>query len=151
MCMGKGGVGKTTTAAAIAVALAARGHDVHLSTTDPAAHFTETLQGDLENLTVTRIDPAEATRNYREHVLATKGAHLDEQRRAGLAEDSVVSSPARGGRRTPSVGTTRRVRSGNRCSHSRPPQPTARARFPRVACHGVLSQARAVRSAGRES
>ena len=87
MCMGKGGVGKTTTAAAIAVALAARGHHVHLSTTDPAAHLTETLQGDLENLTVSRIDPDEATRNYREHVLATKGAHLDEQGRAGLAED----------------------------------------------------------------
>ncbi len=87
MCMGKGGVGKTTTAAAIAVALAARGHDVHLSTTDPAAHLTETLQGDLENLTVSRVDPDEATRSYRQRVLATKGAHLDEQGRAGLAED----------------------------------------------------------------
>ena len=87
MCMGKGGVGKTTTAAAIAVALAARGHQVHLSTTDPAAHLTETLQGDLPNLTVSRIDPDEATRNYRVRVLATKGAHLDEQGRAGLAED----------------------------------------------------------------
>ena len=37
MCMGKGGVGKTTVAAAIAVALAKRGHAVHLTTTDPAA------------------------------------------------------------------------------------------------------------------
>jgi arsenite-transporting ATPase len=87
MCMGKGGVGKTTLSAAIAVALAARGHDVHLSTTDPAAHLTETLQGDLEHLTVSRIDPDEATRTYREHVLATKGAKLDEQGRAGLMED----------------------------------------------------------------
>src|SRR5690606_18222130 len=33
MCMGKGGVGKTTIAAAIAVALADRGHQVHLTTT----------------------------------------------------------------------------------------------------------------------
>lgn len=87
LCMGKGGVGKTTTAAAIAVALAARGHDVHLSTTDPAAHLTETLRGDLENLTVSRIDPDEATRTYRDRVLATKGADLDEHGRAGLAED----------------------------------------------------------------
>ena len=39
MCMGKGGVGKTTLAAAIAVALAQRGHQVHLTTTDPAAHL----------------------------------------------------------------------------------------------------------------
>ena len=40
MCMGKGGVGKTTIAAAIAVALAQAGHQVHLTTTDPAAHLT---------------------------------------------------------------------------------------------------------------
>lgn len=87
MCMGKGGVGKTTTAAAIAVALAARGHDVHLSTTDPAAHLTETLQGAVPHLTVSRIDPDEATRSYRDRVLATKGASLDEAGRAGLIED----------------------------------------------------------------
>ena len=43
MTMGKGGVGKTTVAAAIAVLLAKRGHSVHLSTTDPAAHIAQTL------------------------------------------------------------------------------------------------------------
>ncbi|WP_343600433.1 arsenical pump-driving ATPase [Mycobacterium sp.] len=87
MCMGKGGVGKTTIAAAIAVALAERGHQVHLTTTDPAAHLTETLDGGLENLTVSRIDPAEASAQYRHHVLTTKGAALDEQGRANLVED----------------------------------------------------------------
>jgi arsenite-transporting ATPase len=87
MCMGKGGVGKTTVAAAIAVALAQRGHPVHLTTTDPAGHLTETLHGTCANLTVSSIDPVEATRVYREHVLATKGAHLDEQGRLLLAED----------------------------------------------------------------
>ena len=45
MCMGKGGVGKTTIAAPVAVALAERGHEVLLTTTDPAAHLTETLDG----------------------------------------------------------------------------------------------------------
>lgn len=45
MTMGKGGVGKTTIAAAIAVELAARGHAVHLSTTDPAAHVAEVVAG----------------------------------------------------------------------------------------------------------
>ena len=87
MCMGKGGVGKTTVAAAIAVALAQRGHPVHLTTTDPAGHLTDTLHGTLENLTVSSIDPVEATRLYREHVLATKGAGLDERGRLLLAED----------------------------------------------------------------
>src|SRR5699024_2587272 len=42
MFMGKGGVGKTTIASAVAVALAERGHDVHLTTTDPAAHLADT-------------------------------------------------------------------------------------------------------------
>ncbi|WP_179468183.1 arsenical pump-driving ATPase [Mycolicibacterium vinylchloridicum] len=87
MCMGKGGVGKTTVAAAIAVALANRGHDVHLTTTDPAAHLAETLQGGLAHLQVSRIDPVEANRAYRERVMATKGANLDEAGRATLAED----------------------------------------------------------------
>ena len=87
MCMGKGGVGKTTVAAAIAVALADRGHDVHLSTTDPAAHLTETLQGGVANLRVSRIDPAEASQLYRDRVMASKGAQLDEAGRATLAED----------------------------------------------------------------
>ncbi|WP_094979761.1 arsenical pump-driving ATPase [Rhodococcus pyridinivorans] len=87
MCMGKGGVGKTTVAAAIAVALACRGHDVHLTTTDPAAHLTDTLAGELGHLEVSRIDPHEASETYRNRVLATKGAGLDDAGRATLAED----------------------------------------------------------------
>ncbi|WP_343577214.1 arsenical pump-driving ATPase [Mycobacterium sp.] len=87
LCMGKGGVGKTTIAAAIAAALAGRGHQVHLTTTDPAGDLTDTVDEDLRNLQVSRIDPAEETRRYREHVLATKGAALDAQGRAMLAED----------------------------------------------------------------
>ena len=53
LTMGKGGVGKTTVAAAIAVALAERGHRVHLSTTDPAAHVATALaDGSLPNISV---------------------------------------------------------------------------------------------------
>ena len=87
MTMGKGGVGKTTIAAAVAVELAARGHEVLLTTTDPAAHLTETLAGDVPHLTVSRIDPEVETQAYRDHILATKGASLDAQGRAMLEED----------------------------------------------------------------
>lgn len=87
MVMGKGGVGKTTLAAAIAVTLAERGYPVHLTTTDPAAHLTETLAGDVENLTVSRIDPHAETERYRRHILATKGKKLDAQGRVLLEED----------------------------------------------------------------
>jgi len=87
MLMGKGGVGKTTLAAAVAVELASRGLPVHLTTSDPAAHLSETLAGSLEHLTVSRIDPHAETERYRQHVLESKGATLDAQGRALLEED----------------------------------------------------------------
>jgi len=87
MTMGKGGVGKTTIAAAVAVELAHRGLPVHLTTSDPATHLSDTLNGTLDNLTVSRIDPHEETERYRQHILETKGAKLDEHGRALLEED----------------------------------------------------------------
>ncbi|QEG21733.1 arsenical pump-driving ATPase [Mariniblastus fucicola] len=88
MTMGKGGVGKTTVAASIAVALAGRGHNVLLSTTDPAAHLVSTMATEnLPNLTVSRIDPAEEVEQYKAEVMATAGSDLDEQGRALLEED----------------------------------------------------------------
>ncbi len=87
MVMGKGGVGKTTIASAIAVELAARGLPVQLSTTDPAAHVAATVNGVVPNLRVSRIDPAEETRQYMDKVMQRKGAALDEEGRALLEED----------------------------------------------------------------
>jgi arsenite-transporting ATPase len=91
--MGKGGVGKTTVAAAVALELARRGHDVLLTTTDPAAHLTETLEADVERLAVSRIDPERAITDYRARVMASKGAGLDEGGRAVLAEDLKTRHP----------------------------------------------------------
>jgi arsenite-transporting ATPase len=87
LVMGKGGVGKTTIAASIATELASRGLAVHLSTTDPAAHIGSTLDGEVPNLAISRIDPAAETKAYVDKVMATRGAKLDDAGRALLAED----------------------------------------------------------------
>jgi arsenite-transporting ATPase len=87
MVMGKGGVGKTTVASALAVALCERGIEVHLSTTDPAAHVAATIEGALPGLEVSRIDPKRETEAYIERVMATKGKDLDSEGRALLLED----------------------------------------------------------------
>ena len=87
MTMGKGGVGKTTIAAAIAVALTRRGHRVVLSTTDPAAHVAYAVEQNMPGLTVTRIDPEREVASYRDEVLAKAGAGLDPAGRAMLEED----------------------------------------------------------------
>ena len=87
MTMGKGGVGKTTAAAAVAVALADRGHQVTLSTTDPADHIADALAHDtLAGLTVERIDPAAEIERYSTEVM-TAASGLDADGRALLAED----------------------------------------------------------------
>lgn len=87
MTMGKGGVGKTTVAARIAVELARRGHTVTLTTTDPASHVHAAVREELPALHVTRIDPAAETKRYREAVLAEAGRRLDAQALALLEED----------------------------------------------------------------
>ena len=91
MVMGKGGVGKTTVAAAVAVGLAARGHAVHLTTTDPAAHLSFVVEGTMPGLTVDRIDPAAETARYVEKIMASRGRDLDDQGKALLRED--LASP----------------------------------------------------------
>ena len=87
MVMGKGGVGKTTIAAAIAVGLAERGHSVHLSTTDPAAHIAAAVDGQHEGLQVDRIDPRAETERYIEKIMASRAKDLDAEGLALLRED----------------------------------------------------------------
>jgi arsenite-transporting ATPase len=91
MVMGKGGVGKTTVAAAIAIGLVKRGHQVHLTTTDPAAHVALVVDGTLPGLTVDCIDPAVETARYVEKIMRFRGRNLDEAGRALMRED--LASP----------------------------------------------------------
>ncbi|WP_374562982.1 arsenical pump-driving ATPase [Ideonella sp.] len=87
MVMGKGGVGKTTIAAALAIGLVQRGHAVHLSTTDPASHLAITLDGDMPGLQVGRIDPKAETQRYIDKIMAARSPGLDAQQQALLLED----------------------------------------------------------------
>ena len=87
MTMGKGGVGKTSVASAIALKLAQKGHKVHLSTTDPAAHLDLTLAESVQGLSVGRIDAQKEVKEYAKEVMATAGEGLDEQGRKLLEED----------------------------------------------------------------
>lgn len=91
MVMGKGGVGKTTIAAAIGLGLVQRGHSVHLSTTDPAAHLAMTLTGEVPGLRVDRIDPKAETERYIATIMNQRGNTLDKQGQALLRED--LASP----------------------------------------------------------
>ena len=90
MTMGKGGVGKTIVAATIATMLAQRGHEVLLTTTDPAAHvkdFMNQLDKIPANLIIERIDPKVETQNYIDKILEQKGSNLSEEGKRLLLED----------------------------------------------------------------
>lgn len=85
--MGKGGVGKTTVASAIAVGLAEKGHHVHLTTTDPAAHIDYVMHGEQGNITISRIDPKVEVENYRKEVIEQAKDTVDDEGLAYLEED----------------------------------------------------------------
>ncbi|MFC4712774.1 arsenical pump-driving ATPase [Planococcus dechangensis] len=87
--MGKGGVGKTSVASAIAVGLSEKGHKVHLTTTDPAAHLAYTFEGSeqRDNLSISSINPEIEVARYKENVIEQAVSGLTEEELAYLKED----------------------------------------------------------------
>ncbi len=84
--MGKGGVGKTTIAAAIAAGIAKKGIKVHLSTTDPAAHISFVIQ-ESSNISISKIDEQVELSKYKEEVLAKAKETMNEDDIAYVEED----------------------------------------------------------------
>jgi len=98
---GKGGVGKTSVAAATSLWVAEQGYKTLLLTTDPASHLSQIFEQDIsdkptlasgeKNLWITRIDTAKATSEYKEKILAEARKKYDEQRVTAIEEE--LNSP----------------------------------------------------------
>lgn len=84
--MGKGGVGKTTLAAAIALGLVEKGANVHLTTTDPAHHLNF-LISDRQNLKISHINESEELEKYKQEVLAKAKESVGDADLAYIEED----------------------------------------------------------------
>lgn len=80
--MGKGGVGKTTVAAAVALGFAKRGKKVHLTTTDPAAHLKLVLD-ETSGISMSHIDEAKELKKYQSEV-------LNKARESGMSDEDMA-------------------------------------------------------------
>ncbi len=80
--MGKGGVGKTTIAAAIAIGLSKKGIRVHLTTTDPAAHLKYVID-ETDNITMSHIDEKAELKKYQNEVIS-------KARESGMSNEDIA-------------------------------------------------------------
>jgi arsenite-transporting ATPase len=80
-------VGKTSVAVRIATALAARGHQVLLTTTDPAGNVLDLVGDPAARLEVSRISPEDEVKRYTAAALAKAAESMDADGLALLAED----------------------------------------------------------------
>ncbi|MPM22606.1 Arsenical pump-driving ATPase [bioreactor metagenome] len=84
--MGKGGVGKTTVAAAIALGLSEKGKKVHLTTTDPATHLKFVID-ESSGITMSHIDEHAELKKYQDEVLKKARETMSEDDIAYVEED----------------------------------------------------------------
>ncbi len=84
--MGKGGVGKTTIAAAVALGLSKKGEKVHLATTDPAAHLKFFIQ-EKEGITLSYIDEEKELERYKIEVLSKAKESMSKEDITYIEED----------------------------------------------------------------
>lgn len=84
--MGKGGVGKTTIASAIALGIAKKGQKVHLTTTDPAAHLKYVIN-ETNGITMSHIDEKLELTKYQEEVLSRARETMSKEDIAYVEED----------------------------------------------------------------
>src|SRR5699024_12529973 len=87
---GKGGVGKTSTASAMAVGLMEKRHRIHLTTTEPAGHLKDIFHENnwgKGSLSISSINPTEEVEKYKKEVLSTVGQEQDDRGLVYLKED----------------------------------------------------------------